>query len=94
MTAFDGIKNMEKSAGTMVSEDLADILKLKKLDSISLILLDILIPFKRFSTVLLSISEPLAGILFGEAAAEKIGVFASGENSLEDLKEALERGRK
>lgn len=75
-----------------LEENIAEFLKSKGLDSASLILLDLLIPFKRPLYAMLSVSEPLVGLVFGESAAEKIAAFSSTGNSLEDLKKALERG--
>lgn len=72
--------------------EIASFLKSKKLDSLSLILLDMMIPFKREISALLSTAEPLSSVLFGQEKAEKILDFSRGESSFEALKEALERG--
>ena len=72
--------------------EIASFLKSKKLDSLSLILLDMMIPFKREISALLSTAEPLSSVLFGQKKAEKILDFSRGESSFEALKEALERG--
>ncbi|MBP5406855.1 hypothetical protein J6Z19_06875 [bacterium] len=93
MAALDKIKSEENSLKTVVDEDLAEFLVSKDLLPISLILLDVFLPFERFIKVMLTISEPLAGLFFGENAARKIAFFSSRENSFTALKEALERGK-
>ena len=71
---------------------IATFLRSKKLEPLSLILLDMMIPFKREISAFLSTAEPLSSILFGQEKAEKILDFSRGEGSFEALKEALERG--
>lgn len=72
--------------------EIARFLKSKKLEPLSLILLDMMIPFKREISALLSTAEPLSSILFGQEKTGKILDFSRGEGSFEALKEALERG--
>jgi len=74
------------------TEDIASFLISKKLDPASLILLDMMIPFKRLIPAFLSVAEPLSSLLIGEEKTRKILDFSRGENSFEALKEALERG--
>lgn len=74
------------------TEDIADFLISKKLRAPSLILLDMIIPFKRPLSAFLTAAQPLSSLLFGETAAEKILSFSRGEDSLSALRDALERG--
>lgn len=93
--AFSGKNSgVEKIGGLSAEEDFANFLKSKKLDSISLILLDILIPLQRPAKALLSVFEPLSGLLFGRNVSEKMNFFASEESSFDELRDALERGLK
>lgn len=55
-------------------------------------MLDMIIPFKKFASALVSVAEPLSSIVFGEKRSAKILGFSRGESSFEALKEALERG--
>ena len=55
-------------------------------------MLDMMIPFKRQISAFLSVAEPLSSLLFGQERAVKILDFSRGENSLEALRSALERG--
>ena len=83
----------EDNSGTdFQAREIARFLKSKKLDSVSLIMLDMMIPFKRFASALVSVAEPLSSIVFGEETSAKILDFSRGETSFEALKEALERG--
>lgn len=72
--------------------EIAHFLRSKKLAPLSLILLDMIIPFKRQANALISVAEPLSSIVFGQKRSEKILDFSRGEGSFEALKEALERG--
>ena len=74
------------------AEEIANFLRAKKLEPVSLILLDMMIPFKRQISAFLSVSEPLSSLLIGPEKAGKILGFSRGENSFEALREALERG--
>ena len=74
------------------AEEIASFLRSKKLEPASLILLDMITPFKRQISALLSVAEPLSSLLIGQEKAEKILDFSRGENSFEALKKALERG--
>mgnify|MGYP003571291691 CR=1 FL=1 len=74
------------------AEEIASFLKSKKLEPASLILLDMMIPFKRQISAFLTLAEPLTSLLIGEEKTGKILGFSRGENSFEALKEALERG--
>lgn len=74
------------------AEDIACFLRSKKLDPVSLILLDLMIPFKRQISALLSVAEPFSSLLIGQKKTEKFLDFCRGENSLETLKDELERG--
>ncbi len=76
------------------ANDIAHFLSSENLDSVSLILLDLMIPFKRQLSAFLSVAEPLSSLLFGQTKIGKILKFSCEENSLEALKEALERGEK
>lgn len=82
-------RNSEKGCQT---EEIATFLRSKKLEPVSLILLDMMIPFKRQISALLSVAEPLASLLIGEEKTEKILGFSRGEDSFEALREILERG--
>ena len=94
MADFDGITNEKNDLEQHFTEDLAFFLKSKKLDSISLILLDILAPFQRPAKAAAEISEPLGRLLFGEKTSAKINSFFSAEAPFDILKKALERGEK
>ena len=94
MAAFDKTANEENSAKQAVAEDFANFLKSKKLNDISLILLDVFFPFQRQVKALLSVFEPLSGFLFGPDVSEKMNFFSSEDSSFDTLREALERGRK
>ena len=94
MATCDKIKNGQNSLKSIEAEEFANFLQSKKMDSISLILMDIFSPFERISRVMLPIFEPLAALLFGENFAKKMDAFSMHENSFDALKEALERGRK
>lgn len=74
------------------AEEIASFLISKKLEHASLIMLDMMIPFKRQISAFLSVAEPLSSLLFGQERAVKILDFSRGENSLEALRSALERG--
>lgn len=90
-----GIKSHFKSGNSEKGfqvEKIATFLKSKKLEPVSLILLDMMIPFKRQISAFLSVAEPLSSLLIGEKKTGKILSFSSGENSFEALKAALERG--
>ncbi len=83
----------DKSSGnSFQAEEIASFLKSKKLEHASLILLDMMIPFKRQISAFLSVAEPLSSLLIGQKKTCEILDFSSGENSFEALKEALERG--
>lgn len=83
----------EENSGTdFQAQEIARFLRSKKLEPASLILLDMMIPFKREISALLSAAEPLSSTLFGQKRTEKILDFSRGEDSFEALKEALERG--
>lgn len=82
----------ENSENDFQAQKIARFLKSKKLDSLSLIMLDMIIPFKRQAAALLSVAEPLSSIVFGQERSEKILEFSRGETSFEALKEELERG--
>lgn len=72
--------------------EIAHFLRSKKLAPLSLILLDMIIPFKRQAAALISVAGPFSSIVLGEERSEKILDFSRGEGSFEALKEALERG--
>ena len=74
------------------AEEIANFLRSKKLDPVSLILLDLMFPFKRQISAFLSVTEPLSSLVFGQEKAAKILAFSRGEGSFEALKSALERG--
>ena len=74
------------------AQEIANFLISKKLKSPSLILLDLMIPFRRPLSAFLTVTEPLSSLVLGETTAERIVSFSRGENSLSELKEALERG--
>ena len=76
------------------AQETAVFLRSKRLVSISLILLDMMIPFQKQISAALSVMHPMASLIFGQKAAEKIVTFSNGENSFSALKEALERGEK
>ena len=82
------------SENSFQADEIACFLKSKELGSISLILLDMAIPFKRSLSAVLSVTEPLFSLIFGQENAEKAVSFALEENSLEALRTALERGKK
>ena len=82
----------ENSGTDFQAQEIARFLKSKRLDSVSLIMLDMIIPFKRFASALVSVANPLSSIVFGEEKSAKILDFSRGESSFEALKEALERG--
>ena len=84
-----GNKNSENG---FQAEEIAGFLRSKKLEHASLILLDMMIPFKRQIAAFLTLAEPLASLLAGQEKADKILDFSRGEDSFETLKEALERG--
>lgn len=93
MATCDKIKNGKNGSKSVEAEEFAKFLQSKKMDSISLILLDIFSPFERISRVMLPIFEPLAALLFGENFAKKMDAFSMQENSFDALKKALERGQ-
>ena len=82
----------ESSQKGFQAEELANFLISKKLRSPSLILLDMIIPFKRPVSAFLTVTEPLSALVLGGETAEKILSFSRGENSLSALRDALERG--
>ena len=83
----------DKSSGnSFQAEEIASFLKSKKLEPASLILLDLMIPFKRQISAFLTLTEPLSSLLIGQEKTWKILDFSRGENSFEALKAALERG--
>lgn len=91
-----GIKSQfenKNSGNGFQAENIASFLISKKLESASLILLDLMIPFKRQISAFLTLTEPLSSLLIGQEKAEKILDFSRGEDSFESLKEALERGK-
>ena len=94
MAAFGRITDEKNNIKQYSPENLAVFLKSKKLDNISLILLDILIPFQRPAKAAAEISEPLGRLLFGEKTSAKINSFFSAEAPFDILKKALERGEK
>lgn len=90
-----GIKSKfesEDSQRSFQTQEIANFLISKKLKSPSLILLDMMIPFKRQFAAFLTVAEPLSSLILGEKTSERILSFSRGENSLSELKEALERG--
>ena len=92
MADFDGITNKKNNPEQSVPEDIAFFLRSKKLNDISLILLDILTPFQRPAKAAAEISEPLGRLLFGEKTSAKINSFFSEEAPFDLLRKALERG--
>lgn len=72
----------------------ADFLRAKRLDSLSLIILDLMIPFKRPLSAFLTVTEPLSSLVLGKETTKKILDFSRGEDSFSELREALERGDK
>ena len=94
MAVFGKNSGVENNVKPSAEEDFAVFLKSKKLDDMSLILLDVFIPFQRQAKALLSVFEPLSRLLFGQNTAEKMNFFSSEESSFDELREALERGRK
>ena len=74
------------------AEEIARFLKSKKLEPASLILLDMMIPFKRQISAFLTLAEPLSSLLIGQEKTGKLLGFSLGEYSFEALKAALERG--
>lgn len=92
MAAFGRITDEKNNIKQYSPENLAVFLKSKKLDNISLILLDILIPFQRPVKAVADISEPLGRVLLGQKTSEKINSFFSENAPFDLLKKALERG--
>lgn len=84
--------NNTESSGDLRIDGITEFIKSKNLDSAALILLDILIPFKRPLSALLAVSEPSAELFFGRKTAEKIAGFALDGDSFEKLRKNLERG--
>lgn len=82
----------DDSVTNFQAQEIARFLKSKKLESLSLIMLDMIIPFKRQFSALVSVAEPLSSILFGHEKSGKILDFSRGESSFEALREELERG--
>lgn len=74
-------------------EDFSSFLKLKKCDSIALIFLDVLFPFKRLVLFVFAVSNPLLSLIFGLKTGKKLGKFCEDESWIELLKEDLEKGR-
>lgn len=85
-------ENKRSGSGNFQADRIASFLKSKDLNPLSLILLDMMIPFKRQISAFLSITEPVFSLVLGSDKAGKIVGFSNGENSLEALKEAIERG--
>lgn len=82
----------ESPAISFQAAETARFLRSNKLEHISLILLDMMIPFQRPLSAFLSVAEPLSQLLFGEEKTRKILDFSRGDSSFEALREALERG--
>ena len=57
----------KSSENSFQAEEIATFLKSKKLEHASLILLDMMIPFKRQISAFLTLAEPLSSLLIGEA---------------------------
>lgn len=76
------------------AEELASYLKSKNLDSISLILLDVLMPLERTFAYAATFSIPFLELLLGTKTAESIENFLRNETPLQELKNALEKGTK
>lgn len=84
--------NNRNDSDNFQADRIARFLNSRDLNPVSLILLDMIMPFKRQISALLSVTEPLSSLILGTDKAGKILKFSQEENSLEALKEAIERG--
>lgn len=84
--------NNRNDSDNFQADRIARFLNSRDLNPVSLILLDMIMPFKRQISAFLSVTEPLSSLILGTDKAGKILKFSQEENSLEALKEAIERG--